>query len=862
MKALFRYCLLFLITTGVFGCQSGNQSEPGQQVEEPRKDGIDKAMLHEFLVTRDPALNRVPRERLMIARQALQAAWLSRTAQTAALSWQERGPSSIGGRTRALIIDRRDASGNTVWAASVSGGIFKTTAFTSSQPAWQPVDDKMLNLAVTAMVQDSTNPNIMYAGTGEGWFNIDAVKGAGIFKSSDGGISWNLLPTTTTFEFVQDIITDRFGNVYASLRNQLATGARGVQRSTDGGLTWTQVLGAPLPGFATGRAADLELASNGDVYATLGVFSPSQVWKSSFAIHGANTGGLTSWTDITPARSYPTQRAELAVAPSNPQRLYLMMQNTDSKGVSAIFRSSNAGATWDSVAAPTDILNGDNTQTWYNLIAAVNPSNPDELVIGGLHIGRSQNAGGSWANVSSGTVHVDQHMLLYFGTNKLYAGNDGGVYYSDNINAVAPGFSNRNSGYRVTQYYSCDYHPSNPNYFLAGAQDNGTQKFTLPGINPGLTVSGGDGAFSHIDQTDGQIQVTAAQYNNLFRSLDGGATFIFQGSVSNARGLFINASDYDDAQNILYSGDEPGQYYVVSNWLTTPTGSVKTLPGIGVRRQVSAVKVDPFTPNTVWLGTTTADDTTTAQVPVLLKVTSANTSPVVAVTATLPVPAGSTVSSIDVDSADAAHILVTLSNYGVPSVLESTNGGVSFTSIEGNLPDMPVRWGIFAPRTTQLNGAGNGNGGILLATELGVWTASSINGVSTNWIPNNDQLPNVRTDMLKYRSWDGVVVAATHGRGLFTTTLTGAGGGGVEPGTTPFIRYISATSNNLLVVTGTSTATTMDIRLFDMLGRLVYQAGKNYGTTNIGLRFLSSGVYVVRITGNNGEQYKGKFIKL
>jgi hypothetical protein len=866
MNPILKTQVFLFILLLVLGCDNKRVPASQASIGEPGRDGIDQAMLHEFLMTRDPQLNRIPRERLAIVQQMLENDPLARTAQTAqttaALTWQERGPTNIGGRTRAIIIDRRDASGNTVLAASVSGGIFKTTNFTAPQPNWAPVNDKMANLAVTAMVQDSVSPNIMYAGTGEGWFNIDAVKGAGIFKSTDGGTSWNLLPSTVNFEFVQDIVTDRFGNVYASLRNQNATGGRGVQRSTNGGTAWIQVLGLPLAGFATGRAADLEVAPNGDIYATLGVFSKTQILKSSFAVSGVATGSVGTWADITPAHNTITQRAELAVAPSNPLRLYVLLQDSAAKGAAAIYRSDNGGLIWQAVTTPTDILNGNNPQAWYNLIAAVNPSNPDDLVIGGLSIGRSTNGGGNWTALGGNTVHVDQHMLLYFGPSKLYVGNDGGVYYSDNINSAAPTFSNRNNGYNVTQYYSCDYHPVNPNFFLAAAQDNGTQRFSQPGINGGTTVSGGDGAYAHIDQTDGQIQISAAQNNNYFRSLDGGNTFIFQGSISNARGLFINPSDYEDDQNILYAGDEPGQYYVVSNWQTTPAGSVKTIDQIGIQRQVSAIKVDPFVANTIWIGTTTADDTTTFQVPLLLKVTSANTTPVVTVSTSLPVVAGSTVSSIDIDPANAAHILVTLSNYGVTSVLESTNGGTSFSSIEGNLPDMPVRWGIFAPATAQLDGPVNGNGGILLATELGVWTTSRINGLATNWISNSGNLPNVRTDMLKLRAANGLVAAATHGRGLFTTILSGGGPGGpTNPVNGNFVRYISASSGNLVIVTGTSTATKISVRVFDAKGSLVYNTTGAYATTSINLFPFSTGMYFVRVTGNSGETFTQKFMK-
>ena len=181
----------------------------------------------------------------------------------------------------------------------------------------------------------------MYAGTGEGWFNVDAVRGAGIFKSTDGGITWNQLASTAQFEYVQDIVIDNNGNVYASLRN-LASTNRGVMRSVNGGTSWTQVLGIPLTDLAytTGRAADLEVASNGDIYATLGIFTRTMVLKSDFATHGANTGAAGTWTDITPTHSDITFRGEIAVAPSNPQKLYLMMQDSATDKVLNFYTSN------------------------------------------------------------------------------------------------------------------------------------------------------------------------------------------------------------------------------------------------------------------------------------------------------------------------------------------------------------------------------------------------------------------------------------------------------------------------------------------------------------------------------------------
>ncbi len=852
MILVHRTALIILLLTGLFACKD---KSAGAVKEDLETDGMEEAMRQEFLKTRDPKLDLIPTERLAQAQAVINSS-SARVYGAGALSWQERGPNNIGGRTRAVIVDRRDATGNTVIASSVSGGIFRSTNFASGATTWTPVADQLSNLAVTAMLQDKTNGAIMYAGTGEGWLNIDAVKGAGVFKSIDGGLTWTQMASTATFEYIQDIEQDNNGNLYLSLRN-INTAFRGVQRSTDGGATWVQVLGAPLTGFVTGRAADLEVATNGDIYATLGIFGRSVVMKSP-ATNGATTGALGTWQDIMPAHTNITQRAEIAVAPSNPQRVYLLMQDSASSQVKDFFRSSDGGTTWETLTPPAALNNGTVSQTWYNLICAVDPSNADALVVGGYHVAKSTDGGSTFTDITltSSGVHVDQHVLVYLSSSKLIVGNDGGVYYSTDANSVAPSFLNKDNGFNVTQFYGVDYHPSNLNYFLAGAQDNNTQKFTSAGINATNSVVGGDGGIPHIRKTDGVLQIAATTANNFYRSVNSGVSFTsLGGSINNTRGQFINPSDLDDNTNTLFSGDDAGFYYCVTGLDGTPAGSKKSLIDMG-SREVTAVRVDHSESNTVWLGASFG-----SVAPMILKVINANTgTPTVALVTTLPVVANAAVSCIDIDEANPSRILVTLSNYGVVSVLLSTDGGTTFTNIEGNLPDMPVRWGLFAPQGALLDGTTGG--GILLATELGVWTTSVVNGASTVWAPNNAGLPNVRTDMLKYRASDFLVVAATHGRGLFTTNITGVTTGiPTVVNTRNFINYITANSSQLYIKTGNLTTTKMAVMLYDAKGSLVYSADKAYSDQLINVSNLASGTYILKLLGNKNEQYTRQFIK-
>jgi len=129
---------------------------------------------------------------------------------------------------------------------------------------------------------------------------------------------------------------------------------------------------------------------------------------------------------------------------------------------------------------------------------------------------------------------------------------------------------------------------------------------------------------------------------------------------------------------------------------------------------------------------------------------------------------GHMVSSIAIAKANESRMLVTYSNYGITSIYESSpglGGSLNWTSVEGDLPDMPVRWAMFDPRN---------NDWAILATEMGIWSTNDLNGGGTDWEPTNNSFANTRVDMLEYRASDGTLAAVTHGRGLFTTIIPAA----------------------------------------------------------------------------------------
>lgn len=493
---------------------------------------------------------------------------------------------------------------------------------------------------------------------------------------------------------------------------------------------------------------------------------------------------------------------ELACAPSDADIVYAIAADGSNVGWMAKTSVGDQASptTWSTITAPkyksqgtcvnstSDFTRG---QAWYDLIMAVHPTNSSSLMIGGIDLYRTTDGGSSFDLVSYWTggcdteVHADQHAIVFNpnSVNQVIYGNDGGVYYSSDATASDPTISARNNGYNVTQFYGAAIHPtSGTDHFLAGAQDNGSQSFTSSGMNSTTEVSGGDGAYCNIDQDEPTYQWTQYVYNSFFRSTDGGSSFSSISEFGSSSGRFINPSRYDDTNNIMYAAASTNQYLRWSNAQTGSTGTFVSVSSLG-GGQISAIIVSPNTSNRLFVGTgaSTTGGTPGGKVYVIDNAHSGSSVSATDISDS-NFPSNGYVSCVEVENGDDNHILVTFSNYGVSSIWETTDGGTNWSEVEGDLPDMPVRWALFHPLD---------NTAAIIATELGVWTTNTLNGASTSWGPSNSGLSNVRTDMLQLRSSDNEVIAATHGRGLFSSSSFAS-----APTTNPLISFQSATTSD------------------------------------------------------------------
>ena len=297
------------------------------------------------------------------------------------IEFTERGPANVPGRTRGLLVDPDDAAHRTWYAGSASGGIWKTT---NAGTSWQWLTPFLPNLATSVLVMAESDHNIIYAGTGEGFGNLDGVQGHGIFKSTDRGSTWNFLPSTSDMTEINRMVVNP-----ADANIVLAASNSGIFRSADGGTTWTQVY--------TGLVQDLRAVS--------GNFNTLYATHYSVGVIKSTNGGLT-WS-LANTGINTNGRVEIAISPIKTDRIFASAEGTLSGSNSDLYVSDDGGATWSLVdlSLSNKVLNYLGSQGWYDNTIVCDPYNQDVVYVGGIGAYRIQlTAGGAGTAVGSYTM--------------------------------------------------------------------------------------------------------------------------------------------------------------------------------------------------------------------------------------------------------------------------------------------------------------------------------------------------------------------------------------------------------------------------------------------------------------------------
>ena len=684
--------------------------------------------------------------------------------------WEFLGPENIGGRTRAILI--HPTNHDTMWLASVGGGIWRTD---NGGKGYYPVNDLMANLVISSLVMDPADAQVMYAGTGEGYGNSDALRGAGIFRSSDGGKTWEHLPGTSKrdFNWINRLTISRGGKIMLAGTGTGSDGvAGGIWRSDDRDRKeWKRCLNDPV-GAVVFDPADTRKAIAGGL----------RNGKAYYSEDGGET-----WKTATAPETW-SGRVELVYARADSRIVYA---SVDRKG-GELWRSGDGGRSYTLQNTGSSYLGG---QGWYdNVVWAGDPTNADLVLVGGIDLWRSVNGGKTLTDISTWwaptqtSAHADQHVIVahpaYDGRSNrtVFFGNDGGLYRTDDVyrvgnNATPP----RTNGwvplvrtYGVTQFYTAAGNPKTGT-IIAGAQDNGTLRYTRDGGSLNWTwMFGGDGGHCAFDPQDEECFYGEYVNLNIHRSRDGaksaeyisgqfwdGSRWAWKASpyfIPDAKARTANfiapfVIDPSEPNRLLGGGLALWRTNNAKEPNTRTRGPAWASIKEGVGSPISAIAVAQGNSDLIWVGHNNGaiyrTSNGTEQKPTWTQVNGNGTTPLPARYCT----------RIVIDPKDNNTVYATFGGYSKGNVWRTANGGKTWDNLgeqqrraRSDLPDSPV-WALaIHPRR---------RGWLYIGTAVGLFT--SADGGQT-WSPTNEGPTSCAVWDL---SWmNSSLLVTTHGRGL------------------------------------------------------------------------------------------------
>ena len=670
-------------------------------------------------------------------------------------NWEEIGPMNIAGRTLALTFHPIDS--NIIFLGSASGGLWKTTSAGIGENAWERVNIGFPVLAVSSIAISPENPNIIYIGTGE-MYNSTATKpgvvnrltrgtyGFGIFKSTDGGINWGKSLDWAYQEMrgVQDLIINPLNS-----RVLYAATSIGLMKSSDAGNNWGLIHDLPM-------AVDVEInpVDTNIIYASYG-----SLFAETAGIYHSLNGGLTfSQLRIGLPTTY-SGKSMLAIDPNSPKTIYASV--ADAFESIGLYKSSNNGESWVQVNN-VDIAA---FQGWYSHDVAVNPNKPREVIQVGIDAWKSENGGfimnqqTSWTNARFGKnpvaqpdgppnyVHSDIHQAIFHPLmdNTLFLATDGGVFVSKDGGTT---YESRNGGLQTTQFYANFANSStNKDLAIGGMQDNSTAIYT--GEAAWTKVLGGDGMSAAIDVESDNIIYGSSQFLNIFRSTDGGQSFVdiapgaiepifsapFELAPSNPRVLYAGG-------RFLFKSTDRG-----NNW-TTPNNNF-----IDEGNSILAIGIAPYNFNRLLISTA-------PNVTGKANIFSSHDGGVNWIQLTGLPDRIATDFAFHPTNENIAFI--TFGGFGSFHVFQTMNGGENWFPIDNSLPDLPHNCILI-----DLDRPEN----IYIGNDLGVYISED---GGANWKPFMEGLPEVILAMhLSISPANQKLRVATHGNGVYQTDLIG-----------------------------------------------------------------------------------------
>ncbi|WP_460219940.1 T9SS type A sorting domain-containing protein [Psychroserpens sp. MEBiC05023] len=862
-----------------------------------KMEAVEDRVQFEYDMQKNPLTGVIPldekEEELTMALQVKEE-MLSIQSRSFASPYVSRGPSNLGGRTRAFAIDLSDATGNTMLAGGVSSGLFRST---DGGASWVKVssNDEIHN--VTAIAQDPRDgfQNIWYYGTGELSGNSASAVGAfylgqGIWRSTDNGVTWAQIPQTNTpfesFDGLFDIINSL---VVSPTTGELYVAAYRAILRYDGTNFNTELQNTAGSGFT-----DVKVTTTGRVFAAMpgngvpnnGVFT-SETGNSGYTNIAQNSNPL-GWSS--------NGRIVLGIAPSNSNIVYALYRNGNGGIEADLWRYDLNDGSWIDYSSklpdePGGDLAGNDPfaiQGGYDLEVSVKPDDQNFVVIGGTNVYRINNIitdatfnriGGYISNFSYGLYnlgggdshHPDIHDLVFspFNNNILYSGTDGGVHSAD-ITAGTVGWTNLNNNYQTYQYYHVAMDPqAGSDLVIGGAQDNGTtlgSASPLSGLGSStemLSIFGGDGVAVAIGRTD-----TGENLDDIQLYL----------GTQNGNFFTLRNNSFQNIRPSSTTGNGNKSIFVTYFYLDTETNTLYYINGNDIYRALEASTVDQFL---TWenIGPLTTGEnirsmastrgTYSASSYTLIggqnggvfrlddprNFTSNSASAVNITPAGATVGGGTMVSGVAIHPTNPDIAMVVYSNYGIDNIFitsDATSDAPTWELVERNLASYSIRSAAIAEV--------NGQIGYFVGTARGLY--SSLDPTTTDWqLESPNEIGLAVVSSLVYRPSDNILLVGTHGNGMFQSDLTTLG---LEETTIndTAVRLYPNPATGPVTIAYNGKHTLQNISVIDLNGKVLRNQSLQGINSDIQIdtQDLSSGIYFVNLTADTGAIIVKKLI--
>ncbi len=772
--------------------------------------------------------------------------------------WTLQGPANIGGRLNSIAV--HPTNSNIIMVGCAAGGIFKTT---NGGSTWNPVFDAQPWLAIGDITFDPSNPNTVWAGTGDPNISGFPFIGDGIYKSTNGGNTWTHSGLDSVRVISEIIVHPTQSNViyvagmgYPMRRNN----HRGVYKSTNGGSSWTQIH------FVSNQAGIIDLVMNplnpDTLYASSWdrirtnqestVFGPdAKIWKT--------TNGGSNWTQLTTGLpNYPQSRVNLAIAQSNPAILYAAYVDS-TLDIAGIYKSTNHGNTW--ALMPSNGLNPTclGGFGWYFANINVHPTDANDIYLNGVQLWRSTNGGQDWAENDppwfTYDVHADKHDIAFLGGGAYLLATDGGLYKTPDFGLTWSDEEDLPN----SQFYRVEINPHDSGMYYGGLQDNGSTSGNNSIMTNWPRLYGGDGFTPVFNPIDPNIFVFTTQNGDFNITDDGGGSFYgftFGIDPLDRRNwdspILLNPKNPD----VYYAGTQKvyrnnggvfGQFDSVSTDLTD--GNI-----FGERfHTISYIDIDELDTSRVFAGTTDGN----------VWISTNSGTNWANISAGLP---DRYVTSVISSPNTLGSFYVSHSGYKaddfISHVHKSTNNGANWISIAGDLPNLPINNLAVFPGTDSI---------LAVATDAGVYITQNW---GTNWERIGVDMPIVTIYDIVFDTLTRVLVAGTFARSMWTFPLDSLVPLIVVPpdtDTTIIIHRTEIESNEIKAFPNPArTFLTIDIpqgpgtlSIFDLKGSLMLERKiQARGQEKIIIDTWTPGIYFCEFINTEGRKSSIRFLKI